>query len=229
MRAFLLAAGRGTRLGTLTDKVPKCLVPIRGEPLLDIWIKRLAAAGFSEVRLNTHHLSNVVEAHIKKSRYAIEVTTHYEDELLGTAGTLWHHREWLASGNVLVAHADNYSLFDIEAFIRAHEHRPTACLITMLAFRTSTPESCGILDVDSHQILWNMWEKSRENHGNLANAAIYAVAPDSLPFFNGAFDLSTDVIPRLFGRISVLETHRTHIDIGTPTALALANSDSLQT
>ena len=222
MRAFLLAAGRGTRLGNLTTRVPKCLVQIQGEPLLDIWIKRLTTAGFSEVRLNTHHLSDVVEAHIEKSRYAIDVTTHHEDELLGTAGTLWRHREWLASGDVLVAHADNYSLFDVEAFMRAHESRPSECLMTMLAFRTPTPESCGILDVDSHQILRNMWEKSRENHGNLANAAIYTAAPGLLPFLNAAFDFSTDVIPKLFGRISVIETDRTHIDIGTPESLALA-------
>jgi len=222
VRAFLLAAGRGTRLGSLTDKVPKCLVPIRGEPLLDIWIKRLAAAGFSEVRLNTHHLAGVVETHIQKARYDINITTHYEDDLLGTAGTLRRHREWLAMGDALVAHADNYSLFDIESFMMAHERRPDECVMTMLAFRTSTPESCGILDVDSHQILMNMWEKSHESHGNLANAAIYAFSPKLLPFLDGAYDFSTDVIPKLFGRVSVIETDRTHIDIGTPESLAHA-------
>lgn len=222
MRAFLLAAGRGTRLGSLTEKVPKCLVPIRGEPLLDIWVRRLSEAGFREVRLNTHHLAHIVEAHVANARYPIAVTTHYEHELLGTAGTLAHHREWLATSDVLIAHADNFSMFDIRDFVKAHRSRPSKTIMTMLAFRTPTPESCGILEVDSSHILQNMWEKSREDHGTLANAAIYLTTAELIPFLDNAFDLSTDVIPRLLGQIFVSETHLTHIDIGTPESLSLA-------
>ena len=44
MRAMLLAAGFGTRLRPLTENVPKCLVPIRGKPLLEIWLERLTEA-----------------------------------------------------------------------------------------------------------------------------------------------------------------------------------------
>ena len=41
LKALLLAAGFGTRLGTLTKSKPKCLMTIKGEPLLGIWIKKL--------------------------------------------------------------------------------------------------------------------------------------------------------------------------------------------
>ncbi len=222
MKAFLLAAGRGTRLGRLTDSIPKCLVPIKGEPLLDIWIRRLSDAGFREVRINTHHLADVVEAHVKSTQYPIAVTTHFEAELLGTAGTLARHRDWLTSDDSLIAHADNYALFDIRSFMAAHKQRPDVAFMTMLAFRTATPETCGILDVDTAMILRHMWEKTRESHGNLANAAIYAFSPGVLDQLDDAFDFSTDVIPRLFGRIFVVETNQTHIDIGTPESLELA-------
>ena len=56
MKAFLLAAGLGTRLRPLTDHVPKCLMDIDGRPLLDIWLDTLASAGVDEVLLNVHHL-----------------------------------------------------------------------------------------------------------------------------------------------------------------------------
>lgn len=224
MRAFLLAAGRGTRLGALTESTPKCLVEIRGTPLLDIWIQRLTAAGFTEVRLNTHHLASIVSEHVAKADYPIDVQPHHEPELLGTAGTLAHHRSWLAETDTLVAHADNFALFDIADFIRSHKARSPETLLSMLAFRTPTPETSGILQVDETNILRNMWEKSREQHGNLANAAIYILTPAVLTYLHGAFDFSTDVIPKLFGKIHVVETDRTHIDIGTPESLERAQN-----
>ena len=70
MKAFLLAAGLGTRLRPLTDAVPKCLVDVGGRPMLDIWLDALAAAGVDEVLVNTHHLAGLVEAHVARRRSA---------------------------------------------------------------------------------------------------------------------------------------------------------------
>ena len=64
MRAVLLAAGLGTRLRPLTDTIPKCLVPIKGKPLLDIWCETLLAAGVEKVLVNTHYKHQVVEEHL---------------------------------------------------------------------------------------------------------------------------------------------------------------------
>ena len=64
IKSLLLAAGLGTRLRPLTDSVPKCLIPIAGRPLLDIWIQRLVECGIREARINTHALAEVVRAHI---------------------------------------------------------------------------------------------------------------------------------------------------------------------
>ena len=56
MRALLLAAGLGTRLRPLTERVPKCLVPIRGKPLLAYWLDLLLPSGIDKVLVNTHYL-----------------------------------------------------------------------------------------------------------------------------------------------------------------------------
>ena len=224
MKALLLAAGLGTRLRPLTDRTPKCLVPIAGVPLLDVWIARLAEAGVHEVRVNTHHLAPVVEAHVAAAGYPIPVRTVHETTLLGTAGTIAAHRDWLADGDAIVAHADNYALFDVASLVAAHRARPAGCTMTMLAFRTATPWSCGILDVGPGGVLRAMWEKSPDDHGDLANAAVYVVSPALVDSIGGAFDLSTEVIPRHMGRILVVETDRVHIDIGTPETLAQAQA-----
>lgn len=60
MKAFLLAAGVGSRLRPLTDQTPKCLVDIHGTPLLGIWFQLLQAHGVTELLINTHHLPDQV-------------------------------------------------------------------------------------------------------------------------------------------------------------------------
>ena len=61
MKTILLAAGFGTRLRPLTATIPKCLVPIKGKPLLEIWLERLMDAGLNNFIINSHYLSDQVE------------------------------------------------------------------------------------------------------------------------------------------------------------------------
>ena len=66
MKAFLLAAGLGTRLRPLTNTVPKCLVPVQGKPLLDWWLELLKKNGITEVVINTHYLYEQVRMYIQE-------------------------------------------------------------------------------------------------------------------------------------------------------------------
>ena len=65
MKTILLAAGFGKRLMPLTKDIPKCLVPIKGVPLLDIWLTRLVEFNLGPFLVNTHYLSSQVEAFIR--------------------------------------------------------------------------------------------------------------------------------------------------------------------
>ena len=66
MKAFLLSAGLGTRLRPLTNDMPKCLLPIGGKPLLQIWLELLAMHGVKEVLVNTHWHHEKVANFLKK-------------------------------------------------------------------------------------------------------------------------------------------------------------------
>ena len=66
MKAFLLAAGLGSRLSPITDTIPKCLVEIAGHPMLDWWAKLLEENGIREVLINTHYLHEQVHDYIEK-------------------------------------------------------------------------------------------------------------------------------------------------------------------
>ena len=134
MKVLLLAAGLGTRLRPLTDFTPKCLVPIKGQALLGIWLDRLTAAGFGPFLINTHYLSEQVNEFIAASGHAAHVTLVSEPILRGTAGTLIDNLDFFEGQDGLVIHADNYCLADFHAFLKAHQTRPSHCEMTMMTF-----------------------------------------------------------------------------------------------
>lgn len=229
MRALLLAAGLGTRLRPLTDTVPKCLVEIDGRPLLDYWIELLSNGGVTDILLNLHHLPDAVTAYIKRCRYRVNITAVFEQELLGTAGTLLKNCGFFEDSPVMLIHADNLSLFDVRAFIERFETRPPGIEITMMTFRTDAPETCGIVELDEAGVVRAFYEKPDNPCGNLANGAVYILAPAVVQFVarlgKERIDFSTEVLPQFVGRINTFHNAIYHRDIGSPESLAAARRD----
>ena len=228
MRAILLAAGFGTRLRSLTSTMPKCLVPIKGKPLLGIWLERLTKAGMGPFLVNTHYLAEQVVAFIEASPYRGQVTLVHEHELLGTAGTLIANLDFLKGGDGMLIHADNYCLADFRAFVQAHRQRPAGCVMTMMIFRTETPSSCGIVELNDRGVVTGFHEKVANPPGNLANGAVYILSAELLEILgkelHGVKDFSTEVLHRFVGQIYTYETLEPFMDVGTPESYARANN-----
>ena len=122
MKAFLLAAGTGTRLRPITDTTPKCLVTIGDRTLLDIWLDAFARAGVTEVLINLNHLADAVRAHVAtRAGQQPAIRLVFEPELLGSAGTLAAGRDWVEEEEFFLAcNADNLTDFDLDDLIAAH-------------------------------------------------------------------------------------------------------------
>jgi len=228
VRALLLAAGLGTRLRPLTDTTPKCLVPIKGQPLLGIWLERLAQAGIGSFLINTHYLAEQVEAFIETSPYRDQVRLVNELELHGTAGTLITNLNFFQGEDGLLIHADNYCLADFTAFQQAHCSRPPECLMTMMTFRTDEPLSCGIVELDQRGVVVGFHEKVDKPPGNLANGAVYILSAELLKRLGTDLltvtDFSIEVLNRFVGHIYSYETSAVFLDIGTPETYEQANN-----
>lgn len=226
MKALLLAAGLGIRLRPLTDRIPKCLVPIRGKPLLEYWLDALLCNGIREVLVNTHHLAGMVEAFRDTSPWRDRVKLVYEPELLGTGGTILANRDFFGREAFLVAHADNLSRFSVPAFREAHAQRPRAAVMTMMTFDTDAPSSCGIVETDAEGLVVRFHEKVGNPSGRRANGAVYILEPEVVDFVASLgkrfVDLSTEVIPRFLGRIATFHNVDYHRDIGTLESLRRA-------
>ena len=227
MRALLLAAGIGSRLRPLTNTTPKCLVRVHDQPLLDYWLDLVFDGGIERALLNTHWLSAQVRAHVENSPWYQRIDLVHEDELLGTGGTVLANRDWFGKQPFLVAHADNLTDFDVAGLITAHTNRPPGCIMTMLAFRTDDPRSCGILELDGQNRVLAFHEKVENPPGNLANGAVYIFEPEVIDdvarLGRNVVDLSTEVIPNYLGRIFCVETSGYHRDIGNPQSLRRAH------
>jgi mannose-1-phosphate guanylyltransferase len=228
MRAILLAAGLGTRLRPLTDAIPKCLMPINGVPLLGIWMERLTLSGVSPLLINTHYLAEQIGKYVRNSKYSDLVSLVHEPSLLGTAGTLLENLDFFCDEDGMLIHADNYCLADFSQFIRAHRHRPSGCVLTMMTFRTNTPSSCGIVEINKSGVVVGFHEKVSSPPSNLANGAIYIFSDEFIKEIKALSvapkDFSTEVLSQLIGRIYTYETSEVFIDIGTPESYSIARA-----
>ena len=226
MRALLLAAGFGTRLRPITDTTPKCLVPIHNKPLLGYWLDMLLPAPFERILINTHYLPEVVNNFIALSPWHDRVDIVHEEKLLGTGGTVFRNREFFKAKPFMVAHADNLTRFDPNAFVNTHENRPPGVLITMMTFETDVPQSCGIVELNTDGIVIAFHEKKPNPPGNRASAAVFIFEPQVIDFMAALgkqeFDISLDVIPHFLGKIQTFHNADYHRDIGSPESLRLA-------
>jgi mannose-1-phosphate guanylyltransferase len=225
VKAFLLAAGIGSRLRPITDTVPKCMVTIDERPMLDIWLDAFDRAGVDEVLVNLHHLPDVVRRHLAARVGRPFVRLVFEPELLGSAGTLAAHRDWVAGEEFFLAcNADNLTDFDLRELI--DEQRAAGPVATLTAFHSQNPSAGGVLEVDDGGWVTGFAEKPAHPVSDLVNAGMYAFRADVLDGIGRPpADIGYDLLPRLVGRARAVPVEGYFRDIGTPEAYRRARQE----
>jgi mannose-1-phosphate guanylyltransferase len=216
MKAFLLAAGVGSRLRPITDTVPKCMVPIDGQPMLDIWLDAFDRAGVDEVLVNLHHLPDAVRHHLAARAGGPAVRTFFEPELLGSAGTLAANRAWVDGEEMFLAcYADNLTDFDLSSLVEAH--REGGAIATLTVFHSERPWAGGVVELDATGTVVGFEEKPAHPVSDLVNAGLYAFHPSVLDEVGGPppRDIGYDLLPRLTGRAKAVRVEGYFQDIGT--------------
>lgn len=227
MKAFLLAAGKGTRLRPITDGMPKCLIPINGKPLLYYWFTLCRRYGISEVLINLHHLADMVKDYVTKSEFSLKITLSYEETLLGSAGTIKANRDFIRDEkDFFILYADNFTNVNLKNILEFHRNHNG--VLTMGLFTTDTPHAGGIAEVDEVGLITSFVEKPEFPRSNLANAGIFVATPLILQYLPSKdfIDLGYDVLPQLVGKMHGYPINEYLLDIGTLKNYERAQSDA---
>ena len=135
MKAMILAAGFGRRLGEITKNKPKPLLKVKGKPLIDYHIEKLISAGFKTIAINTHYLGNQISDHvINIFGQEVEIIISHENELLGTGGGIKKAISSFEDEDIVIINSDIYSDFDYRHFLN---FSPT----TLFVVPTKQPDS----------------------------------------------------------------------------------------
>jgi mannose-1-phosphate guanylyltransferase len=216
MKAFLLAAGSGTRLRPLTDRIPKCLAPIRGVPILNIWLELCRRAGIRELLVNLHAQAEMVRSVLQEGHNGIKVILSEEEVLQGSAGTLRANRQWVASEpEFWVLYADVLTTLDLNKMLAAHRRRNLAATIGLS--QVNDPSRCGVVTFDEAMVATEFVEKPERPKSNWAFSGLLIGTPDLLDAIprQCPADLGFDVLPKLVGRMLAYPISDYLVDIGT--------------
>jgi D,D-heptose 1,7-bisphosphate phosphatase len=232
-QAVILCGGLGTRLGELTARTPKPLLPVAGAPFLDVLVEEALRQGFNDILLLAGHLAEEIQSYARSSaaarRFGATVSVAIEPSPAGTAGALRYARDRLHDEFILL-NGDSWFDVNLRALAALAPHWRDAAMI--LALREMPDISrYGSVTLAQGRIT-GFFEKAQKVGGGLVNGGVYVCrkAPlfDALALFDGrSVSLETEIMPtlarggQLFGEIC--EGH--FIDIGVPDSYVAAQSE----
>jgi mannose-1-phosphate guanylyltransferase len=226
MKAFLLAAGTGSRLRPITETTPKCMLVIGDKPLLDIWLDAFADAGVDEVLVNLHHLPDVVRDHAAERTGPPAIRLVFEPDLLGSAGTLAANRSWVADEEMFLAcNADNLTDFDLSSLVDRHRHNNA--IATLTVFHSQRPSAGGVVELGAGDTVIGFQEKPSHPVSDLTNAGMYAFHPSVLDKIDGGppVDIGYNLLPLLVGHAKAMTVDGYFRDVGTIDDYRLAREE----
>ena len=232
MRAYVLCGGKGTRLGSLTARIPKPLVAIGPRPILEHQIRNLVRDGITEITLIAGHLAEAIREFCGDgSRWGAHIEYLIEAEPRGTAGSF---RDILPSleSEFLVVYGDVMMDFDFRRLIDFHRSRGDADA-TLVVHPNDHPEDSDLVEIDEQTAhVTRILAKPHPagmNFRNLVNAAVYLLTPRiaQLVPADRPTDFGKDIFPEAAHACRLYAYHSTEYmkDAGTPNRLEAVTRD----
>lgn len=229
MRAVIMAGGKGTRLASVNDEIPKPMFPVCGKPILEYQIKSLVRSGIKDITLIIGYLKDVVIQYFGDGqKFDANIDYIEENEPLGTAGALYYLKN--ESEDFVLIYGDLILDIDFNRFMRFHkEHN---ALITLYGHPNSHPYDSDVIQIDDNNRITGILSKKTPRefyYHNFVNAGIYCVSPRALDAIEAPMkiDLEKTLIARMLtqGRVYAYKSTEYVKDMGTPDRLEAVSID----
>jgi NDP-sugar pyrophosphorylase family protein len=222
MRAIILAAGKGERLKSIVQNMPKPMVAINGKPILLQTIEWLKEYGITDLYINLHHQPDSIRNYFQNGKcFGVSITYSFEQQLLGTSGAVkkiaadfWNEQ----NSPFMVLYGDNLFKGNLKKILDYHTEKKG--LVTVVLHKKEDVSQSGIVVLDNNNRIIRFVEKPKpeETISNLVNAALYVCEPQLLHYIpvEGPSDFGRDIFPVL------LKTNKTMFGIiidGSVTAI----------
>lgn len=240
MKVVIMAGGKGTRIASVRNDVPKPMINICGKPILEHQIDNLKACGLTDIILVIGYLGDKIKEYFGDgSKFGVNIEYFVEDHPLGTAGALFKMPQ--LTEDFLLLCGDVIIDVDFNRFIAFHkEHKAWASLVahpnghpydsSLLVTEIDAPKTIGGMPEDTHRVIrWMAKEDERTYYKNRVNAGIELISPELLketmknfvprhPETPDKIDLDRDVLkPNIpSGKIFAYDTPEYIKDMGTP-------------
>lgn len=202
MKAIILAAGLGSRLGDITKNIPKPMIKLDGKPILEHNINLCKKYGITDIYINLYHLPNIIMDYFGNgNKFGVKIYYNVEEKLFGTSGSVKNIFEKFNFNNepFYVIYGDNYSNFNLNDL-------KTNSLGKIAFHYREDVENSGVAEFNNTNRIIKFIEKPKPNETNSkwVNAGIYYFQSKIINYIpNGYSDFAKNIIPNLVSLNSI--------------------------
>ncbi len=220
MQAVIMAGGKGTRIASIANDIPKPMIRICGKPVLQYQIECLEKQDITKITLVIGHLGSCIKEYFGDgSRFNVQVTYIEEKEPLGTAGALYYLKDTVHDDFLLI---NGDIIFDVDFGRFLRFHREKAVCATIFTHPNDHPYDSGLVavDRDGYVTKWMHREDERGTYKNRVNAGLHILLAELLEMFQEAkrTDLDRDILKTLIPQrqLAAYDSPEYVRDMGTP-------------
>lgn len=233
MKAVVMAGGFGTRIQPLTNSIPKPMLPVLNRPMMEHIIRKLKAAGITEIIVLLYFKPEVIQNYFKDGKdFGVNITYILPDDDYGTAGAVKKAQKYIDKRFIVVS-GDLVTDFDFNEIIGFHNAVSSKLTITLTS--VEDPLQFGVVITDKEGKILRFLEKPGwgEVFSDTINTGIYVIEPEILDYIplNIPFDFSKDLFPKLMKEGITLYGYNARgywRDVGNPESYREVNREILE-
>jgi len=205
MKVLILAGGKGTRLGKMTESIPKPLIPINGKPVIEYQIELLRKNNLRNITILINHFGDKIKEYFGDGKkWGVHIDYFEETFPLGTAGGIKEMEKRLTE-DFLVLYGDLLINVDLKRIIKQHKKnksRNKNCIGTLMVHPNNHPYDSDLVEIDEQMKILNFLSKPHpENliYRNIVNAAVYVLSPTICKYIQKGIssDFGKDIFPSI--------------------------------